>query len=100
VSWRVITVRYAIGIATREAIRSDRWTIETKGVLAVTLVPLILAFVTAVELFWIVVGRGRRIRHALGQDIALVLPFPARLPPHITKQLDEMRARNAAEQQP
>ena len=95
-NWRVYAFHFGWTAAMHEAMRSRRWTIESKVAVAMVVGPALGASFLVLYLTWLFTGRGRRLRHALGHDRTLVIPFPKGLPPEVVAELEELRARQAA----
>jgi hypothetical protein len=96
VNWRVYAFHFGWTLVMHEAMRSKRWNVENKVVLAMVVGPALGALMLVVGLVWVFTGRGRRVRRALGHDRILVIPFSRRLPVGLQAELDELRARHAA----
>ena len=91
-SWRVYLIHFAASRAMREALGSRRWSAEQKmGVVGLT--PLFALCVVTLEVVWNLTGRGRRIRHALGYDVIVVLPGNRGMPRVFREQVDAWRER-------
>jgi hypothetical protein len=92
VDWAPVFARYVWAVAAREALGSRRWSGETKALVVVTLGPAVAVLTLGLELWWVVTGRGRWLRHMLAQDVVVANPFPKRMPAGFVEQLAEMRA--------
>ena len=90
--WAPFLARYVWGVAAREALGSPRWSGETKTLVVLTLGPALAFLSLALELWWVLTGRGRWLRHALAHDVVVAIPFSKRLPAGFARQLAEMRA--------
>jgi hypothetical protein len=97
VDWPPLLARYLWAAAGREALRSQRWSGETKTLVVLTLGPALALLFLSLELWWVLTGRGQRLRHMLAQDVVVAMPFPKGLPAGFAAQLAEMRARRSAE---
>jgi hypothetical protein len=95
VDWGVYAFWLGWTVAMREAMRSKRWSVENKVVLAMVLGPALGWLFAVSGLAWLFTGRGRRLRHVLGHDRVLVIPFGRGLSPELRAHLDELRARTA-----
>ena len=95
-NWRVYAFHFGWTLVVHEAMRSRRWSAENKVVLAMVIGPALGALILVDGLVWILTGRGRRVRRALGHDRILVIPFSRRLPTELQAELDELRVRHAA----
>ena len=84
----------------REALGSRRWSGETKTLVVMTLGadggPAVAVLVLGLELWWLLTGRGRWLRHVLAQDVVVAVPFSKGLPAVFVEQLAEMRADQAS----
>jgi len=92
VDWAPLFARYVWAIAAREALGSRRWSGETKALVVVTLGPAVAVLCLGLELWWVLTGRGRWLRHMLAQDVVVAMPFSKRMPAVFVGQLAEMRA--------
>jgi hypothetical protein len=97
VDWPPLLARYLWAVAAREALGSQRWSGETKTLVVMTFGPALALLILMLELWWVLTGRGRRLRHMLAQDVVVAMPFPHRLPAGFSAQLAEIRARHGAE---
>ena len=98
--WPPLVARYVWAVAVREALGSRRWSGETKILVLMTLVPAVAFLDLLLELWWVLTGRGRRLRHILAQDVVVASPFSNRVPAGFARQLAEMRARSAGAEPP
>jgi hypothetical protein len=89
--WRPLLARYVWAVAVREALGSRRWSAETKILVLMTLVPALAFFGLLMELWWVLTGRGGRLRHILAQDVVVAIPFSNRVPARFAEQRAEMR---------
>lgn len=80
VDWRPLVARYVWAVAVREALGSRRWSAETKVLVLTTLVPALAFLGLLLELWWLLTGRGGRLRHILAQDVVVAIPFSNRVP--------------------
>jgi hypothetical protein len=87
-----LVARYVWAVAVREALGSSRWSGETKTLVVMTLGPALALLILGLELWWVLTGRGRRLRHVLAQDVVVADPTWKRMPSVFAEQLAEMRA--------
>jgi hypothetical protein len=76
----------------REALGSRRWSGETKTLVVMTLGPALAWLSIGLELWWVLTGRGRRLRHVLAEDVVVAIPTWKRMPSVFAEQLAEIRA--------
>jgi hypothetical protein len=74
-------LHYGWGFAVAEMLRSRRLSPAGKVGIVMSLAAVIAPVVLATELFWVLTGRGRRLRRLMGGDVIVVVPRGARPTP-------------------
>jgi hypothetical protein len=87
-----LVARSVWAVAVREALGSRRWSGETKTLVVMTLGPALAWLSIGLELWWVLTGRGGRLRHLLAEDVVVAIPTWKRMPSVFAEQLAEMRA--------
>jgi hypothetical protein len=94
VNWRAYALRTLIAHSGRWWWRSGP-PLTRRNVTAVALVaPLLALAVVMIEVVWLVTGRARRVRHALGYDEIVVTPGARGIPERRKREWEEIAAHN------
>ena len=96
-NWRVYAIRFGTGQGFYWYVRSGRTPTATQLSVFTLFMPLLLAVLFGVEVVWVLTGRARRVRHALGYDEIQVIPGGRGIPPEFRRRVDEVIARQREE---
>ena len=96
-NWRAYAIRVLLGDGLRWYARSGRTPTAAQYTCFALVAALLAGCAMGAEVVWLLTGRARRMRHALGWDGALVVLGPKGIPPELRERLDAVAARGRKE---
>ena len=96
-NWRTYAVRVAVVLRFRWWLRSPRAPTATQLAAFSLVMPFVVLLALVVQVVWLLTGRARRIRHALGWDEIQVVPGARGMPPEFRQRTDALIAQKRAE---